>query len=273
MAESNQSAVKEREKKSEGVSHEERLMIAGQIKDMIVEKYGEQAKMIALCGSTVRGEDTQFSDMEMMVILKGQQKAKDVSFLYGENYMHVEMLSEDDLMKKIGQVNLNWPFVVGTFHNIKILAGDSSMIDEVKKAAEALPEEKFASAIQEGVLSLFENVGKIKAAKLKGRNELANLDTLIYRLALKVGLIVSLMNRAPIFGSSYKAFDSLYGLPKLPENFEKDAKLIIASENPDEKTRYALDLFESFLKFAKEQGVEIESYSSAQELKMLAENF
>jgi predicted nucleotidyltransferase len=248
------------------MTHEERLALAEEIKKIVIEKYGDKVEFFAVLGSTVRNEDTEHSDLEMIAVVNTDVSEKDISFIYQEHFVHIWIISKEDVLKKATKINLNWPLVNGTFYNFKLLHGTENVVREVKQAISNLSDADFAPTISESILSLYENMGKIKAAELKGRNELANLDTLVYRLALKIGLILSLVNRTPIYGSSYKAFETMHDFPKLPSEFKETIEKIVVTDKREVKIALSQNLFDSFLVFMKNEGFNIRSYSSLVEL-------
>src|SRR4051795_6407445 len=62
------------------MTHEERLQIAREVADRILEKYGDQVTAIAVYGSVSKGEDAAYSDIDMWVATSTSRSIEDVRF-------------------------------------------------------------------------------------------------------------------------------------------------------------------------------------------------
>ncbi len=49
------------------MTHEQRLDIASEVADRVVQKYGERVSEIAIYGSVAKGEDSAHSDLDLWV--------------------------------------------------------------------------------------------------------------------------------------------------------------------------------------------------------------
>ena len=92
-------------------SHKEREKIIKDVSQRFRRKFGKNLKAIAIQGSFVRGEDSDYSDIELIVFVKKKPK-KDVDFIRIKDGIKVEALymEEQEYIQETLEVTREWPY-------------------------------------------------------------------------------------------------------------------------------------------------------------------
>lgn len=150
------------------MNHEERIQIANRLTNMMIEKYGGDILLGGICGSTARNADTEYSDLEMLFILRDECKAKSFDFTYKGIPVEVLVKKVADVKKDIEEIRLDWPLKMGTLFNLKITCGDKAILESFRKLLESVPQEKFNEFIAEKAPLCYEGFGRLRAVKIRG---------------------------------------------------------------------------------------------------------
>ncbi len=96
-------------------THEERLELAQEILVKLQSKYSKELLAVAIFGSISRGEDRDFSDVDMIAIVQGEKIADDYNAIVNGLKYAIDIFSQDVVLSKITSINIRWPLLVGKF--------------------------------------------------------------------------------------------------------------------------------------------------------------
>src|SRR6186713_1964781 len=92
------------------MTHEERVGLAYEIAQRILDKYGDQIQAIAVYGSTAKNEDAAHSDLEMWVATSEEfPKVGDVLTVYKGITIEISYAPVSKLLNVATQVDASWP--------------------------------------------------------------------------------------------------------------------------------------------------------------------
>src|SRR5215210_1489936 len=152
-----------RSTKREGVAmtHEERLEIAQEIANRILEKYGERVGAIAVYGSVAKGEDRAHSDLDLWVATR--EPVEDVRFfVYRGIAISLNWDTEQGRINFAGRVTPSWPLDADEVRSFLALFERSDFVQRLRQAATTLREEEFLSSIQVLMARLYETTNKMR---------------------------------------------------------------------------------------------------------------
>ncbi|MCK4428117.1 MAG: hypothetical protein KAW16_06515 [candidate division Zixibacteria bacterium] len=92
-------------------SHKQREKIIKEVSFKFRRKFGKNLRAIAIEGSFVRGEDLDYSDIELIVFVKKKPR-KEIDFIRIKNGIKVEALymEEQEYIKDTLEITGNWPY-------------------------------------------------------------------------------------------------------------------------------------------------------------------
>jgi hypothetical protein len=256
----------------EGVlNHRERVSLARKLSELLLKKYGDQIVLGGIYGSTAKGTDTEYSDLEMFFIVKNECKAMDFSFAYKGMPVSVCVRKLSDVEKDINEIDLDWPLKMGRLFNLKVTCGDASISKRFKRLLQKIPEEKFREFLAKETPLCYEGLGRLKAVKIRGNTH--EIGLFVAEVLMEFMLLTAIFNR------EFINHDYLGGLPEsfkfkhLPKDYEKIAKKLMEwkSLNTDEIIQLAEKFVQNFVNFLAENGIKVKEHTPLEEVEMLCE--
>ena len=134
------------------MTHEERYNLALEISGRLSREMKDNLICFCLYGSTSRGTDTHWSDLEMLMITREEVPKK--AFLEGLVPITTNSITEKKLCGILEEPGVEWPFYAGLVKNLVVLEGDASKPEQYYDLACRVPEVKFRRALKENLSEL-----------------------------------------------------------------------------------------------------------------------
>lgn len=238
------------------MTHEDRLALARDLAQRILDKYDGAVLGIALYGSVARGADTSYSDIELRVITDASVAEHDVEYVHKSgakieiNYEHAE-----NYLRRAGSVDTDWPIWAAIYRRQLVLFEREGVFARARKAVESLKDEDFRTAQAQLIAEdLYELVQKIRGAWEQKREE--NLRWWAGRFLWFSVLWLGLANRR-YFTTGGTVWEEVRRFSLLPKNFEHQL-IVLAGFKPSsviEVYRTAEDLWSEIQRLAESQGI------------------
>src|SRR5699024_12655178 len=100
------------------MTREDRMKIVHEIKERILDNYGDVVKAIGVYGSLGRQADGPYSDIEMVCVLYTEEAEFSHEGTTGEWKVEVNLDSEEILLEYASQVESDWPLTHGQFFSM-----------------------------------------------------------------------------------------------------------------------------------------------------------
>ena len=220
-------------------THADRLALAEEISNRLREIHGETLLAVGLYGSTARGTDGPYSDIEMWCVLtalpsEGERDRQNVSER-GDHYSHewvhgpwkaeVDVYAADALLEKATHIDSEWPLKHGRFESVLPVYDPHAFFARLRAAADSAPPEHFRDAVRELVVGeIYEDVAKVRNAIAAGNH--AALPQLALALATYGAYAIGLANRHR-FSTGVRAFEEALTLPNRPLAYDRLARLAL----------------------------------------------
>lgn len=253
------------------MNHEERVSLASKLSELLLEKYGNEILLGGIYGSTAKGTDTEYSDLEMFFVVKNESRARSFSFAYKSMPTNVCVQKLADVEKDINEIDLDWPLKMGRLFNLKITCGDATIVKKFKRLLKKIPKEKFNEFIAKETPLCYEGLGRLKAVKIRGNT---------YEIGLFVAeVLMEFMLLTAIFNRKFINHDYLGGLPEsfefkhLPRDYEEITRKLIEwnTLSIDEIIRLADNFVQNFVSFMAENGVKVKEHTPLEKLDIYCE--
>jgi len=192
---------------------------------MFIHKYGHEVLLGGICGSTARDTDTEFSDLEMLFIVKNELKAKTFDFAYEGMPVGVTVLKVSDIEKDINEIKMDWPLKMGRLFNLKVIHGDSAILKRFREILEKIPKERFDEFLARHTPLCYEGLGKLKAVKVRGN--MHEVGLFVEEILEEFMLLTAIFNREFINYDYFGGLPESFKFKNLPKNYEKNARKLM----------------------------------------------
>ncbi len=240
------------------VGHEERVAIARQLSRRIVENYGEAVLAIFIVGSTAKGLDRPYSDLELISIIQDGAEIPPKYYCHQGLVVEITYPQQSQFLKEALRVTANWPLVADQYRNRIMLFEREGWLRQLDKAVAENDSADLKEALRKAAMNMTETLCALQNAKLTG-------DTWIIvsrgrSVAYAAAGIVLLLNRRYIKTTS-QFWNEALACPEQPPRFrdriEVAAGFVAAS--PSEMANAAEELYAEVISMVKSRGVSFES--------------
>lgn len=200
------------------LSRAERRRVLDEITFALKERFGRDLVALGAYGSTARGADRPYSDLELHCVLAGEDVDLDLEWSVGAWKAEVDVRSEEVLVREAVRLEGTWPITHGAYVEIMPLLGDSDVFERVRAAALGHGDDEFEVAIHSLIVGeLYELTGKVRNLHASGGGSATAL--LATELGKYAACLVGLANRH-LYGTASSVFDESLTLPVRPGGYD-----------------------------------------------------
>ncbi|MBI5000328.1 MAG: nucleotidyltransferase domain-containing protein [Euryarchaeota archaeon] len=250
------------------MDHSTRHRLAKGICSRVVGKYPGQVVLCGLYGSTARGDDTEWSDIEMYFVTKKGCRLRTRHFIFNDVQVYAGAITENTLLGILGAPSYKWAFWMGVLDVTETLHGESKKVKAWMAVGKAVPEAKFKKALSE-ILSddeLVESYGRIMSCRERGNARDAHLA--VVEVLYEMRNALCLLNRGWVMHDYYNGLEDTFRFAKLPRGWKSIVPRIWAARDLDEVAHLAERLMESFMELMAKEGIERHVYRELSEIPL-----
>lgn len=221
------------------LSRAQRLIVVDSIAARLLDAYRGHVVAIGLYGSTGRGADGPYSDVEMFCVIDRLGEDRRYEWIHGDGKVEVELFGEDVVRRKAAVVDEGWPVTHAEFAYPRHLQGDERFFHELRELVFAHPNETFAEVERAIIVDeLYEGMGKVWNAVSTG--DFSKLASRACRVALMSALLLGLARRKIYTAAGLDLAESMQLLGR-PDGHDELCRLVMSGELADSR-RVALML-------------------------------
>ncbi len=218
------------------IEREQRLQLAREIVERALIVREKDVLAIGLYGSTARGTDGPYSDIEILCTLDTSGEDYDYEWVHGPWKAEVNFLSKDILLAKAAEVDERWSLTHGAFCNILAFHDPQNFFATLRDVVLSQPPERFVEAIRGCIIfELYEMMGKLRNAYAS--NNSAYFPAIALHMATFGAYIIALANRYHYTTASRIAVESL-SLPHRPSGYDELCQLVMSGDLRDPRRIY-----------------------------------
>ena len=218
-------------------------------------------------GSTARGEDTAWSDVETLLVVAGDAAERLECSLHDGVFATVRVVAVDDLARRVATPSLEWPITMGVLDALEVTHGDARVVHRLLAAGRAVGRERFDEALRRLLPELFcESWGRVHSCTVRDRPHDLRCSTI--EVVLDGVILLCLLNHAWVFHDYFEGVRDAAGFARVPPGFLDLAGRLWLSDDAHEASRLADEYVRRCLTLLVDEGV-IEDI--AQVLPQLAE--
>jgi kanamycin nucleotidyltransferase len=209
-------------------THTERLARAEHIASRFQAHYGENLLAIGIYGSLGRSADGPYSDIEMHVIVKGEEIERSFEWSAGPWKAEVDVYSTDIFLARAGELDDLWPITQGAFARVLPLHDPKRIFHRAAHAVFDHTLDDYNNLIRNVLIGdLYEEIGKARNSLIRGQT--GNLAAEAVLAARYAACVVGLANRC-LYSTGPEIFPESLGLPGRPAGYDELIGLVMSGE-------------------------------------------
>lgn len=242
------------------MNHAQRLELANELTQLILVRYGGEVLGVAVYGSVARGEDTEYSDLEMKVVTTNAVPESDVEYVHSSGAkVEINYEPEDIYLANAATLGEQWWNTAGHYLSQLITfqrdGSDVFALAAATARSAMQNDDQFKAHMAQFIVdNLYELMSKIRGAWARRDEE--NLRWHGHKFVYSVCCYLSLANRV-YFTTSATVWQQVRQFSILTEGFEDELTLLTGFEmgSPAAVYRAAEELWANIQQLAAQQGV------------------
>lgn len=236
-------------------SHEDRLRIAGEIRNEIKEALGDDLRAFVVFASTAKRQDGPYSDLEMMAIISDDYEEDACGFMREDVYCEVYYVPYLKALKESARIDFSWPVSADQWHRmlpLYVKEGDDCLGHIQTAAWQSLnQEEKLAKQAREAMFTVQEDIGSLMNAWEQGTR--SDMATNLFHFSSSVVHLMAFVNRH-FYPSMRGAWEESKKFQKLPGDYVNLISTLHGERDVALEARYmaALELWQNILDWMQE---------------------
>ncbi len=239
-------------------SHEDRLRIAGEIRNQLKVKLENNLKALVIFASTAKKQDRAYSDLELLAIVADDYEESISTFMKDEIYCKISYIPYTKALRQAGEISRDWPIAADKWHRmlpIYVKENDECLGHIQTAAWQSLNnDKKFNEAIVKAALRIQKEIGSLINAFEKEIP--SDVCTQLFNFSLSVIYLLAFVNRHFYQGLRY-AWEESKKLSQMPSDYIRLIEIVHGEKELSMTNRYnaALELWLKIQIWLKSMGV------------------
>lgn len=238
-------------------SHEQRMTRAREIANRFQSHYGEKWLAAGLYGSTARGVDGPYSDIEIHGIVEGSEIERCFEWSEGPWKAEVDIYSVDVFLSQAAEMDEFWPLTHGAYIYIQPMHDPQDIFAHARQVALAHTDDEINACIREVIVGdIYECIGKLRNGLETGKTH--TIPAYTVDIARYGACLLGLAHRR-VYSSSVALFPESLQLPDRPAGYNHLCGLVMRGElsNPPRVVAAANDYWDGLETWAAARGLTI----------------
>jgi kanamycin nucleotidyltransferase len=243
----------------------DRRQLAQALCDRLVSRYGDQVLVGGLYGSTARGTDTPWSDLEMLFVVADGSAVQGRHFLYQGTAAGYRVYRLGELEQLVSHPGPKWPFHMGMLDTLQVIHGDPARVQRWLTRGSSLPRERFLAALETHLPGLVvEAHGRLHSSLRRG--ELEALRPSVLEMLFEMKTALCLLNGSWTTHDYYRGLEDTFAFPRLPEGYEELVPELYHTLNPPTILSLADRLTAAFWRLVDSEGIRVRNHTTVAEI-------
>lgn len=211
-------------------THADRMALAERIMRRAFERYGSDVLAVGVYGSTARGDDGPYSDLEMMVIVR-EGESHTHEWAAGPWKAEVNVRTLADALGSAAELDDDWPLAQGEFVHVLPLHDPNDIFPQLRRRVFDHSDDEFNALVHDVIVGdILELVGKWR--NMQARGAFSHLPSLVVKLAQYTACLIGIANRV-LYSSSANVFAEALEMPDRPAGFDALCQRVMAGDLRD----------------------------------------
>ena len=249
------------------LTHADRWQLAQDLVQRMVGQYGDGILLAAVYGSTARGTDTPWSDLELWFVTEDGASAQGQQFLYRGIAAGYEVHPRSELERALSKPTSHWPFYMGVLSVLHVLHGDAGLVGRWLALGRSAPEEGFRELLRARLPGLVhESYGRILSCQARGN--LHDIGANVIEVLYEMKEALCLLNRRWVTHDYYQGYQETFGFPFLPDDYQELVDALWYASQTDEIVPLAKRLFANYVRLLEAHGLSPVDYQRIEDIPL-----
>ncbi len=238
-------------------SHEERVRMGREICDLILKTYSDRVLAVYIYGSTAKGLDRPYSDLEIVCVVRDGVEIPTRYFVYKGIVVGIDYPQESSILRAAREVKKDWPFEADSYRNRIVLYERDWWLRLLDEAVSESERADTSEALRRAAWELVEDLSVLRNAQLSADG--IGVKIRGRAIAQDAARVVFLLNRHYVTTTS-RFWKEAFECSLKPQDFQKlvETASSFVPATPDQITSAAEQLCSETLGMAGSRGILIE---------------
>ena len=249
------------------MDHQEREHLARGICARLVAGHPEEIVLGGVYGSTARGTDTPWSDLEMLFVVCDESGVEGKSFIYRGIAVGYQAIAQRRLEDLLTHPSLEWPFWMGVLSVLEVLHGDREQVQTWLHLGRSVPSEKFRDTLEASLPGLVvESYGRILSCR--ERDNTRDIGCAVIEVLFEMREALCLLNQRWVTHDYYQGLVDTFRFPKLPQGYGALVPALWCASDAGEIVPLAQELVRNFWKLLADEGIDVTDYHALEDVPL-----
>lgn len=242
-----------------------RLGLARDLCAGMARRHGEALLLGGVYGSVARGEETAWSDVEMLFVTRDGQGFPGRHLLYRGVAVGYEVLEEAALRAHLAHPSPDWPFRMGVLSGLTVLHGSEALREEYLALGRSIPPGAFRAALGRAAPGLVvESYGRMHSCLERGDTDALHVSAI--EVLLEMGTALCLLNGRWVTRDYLAGLLEAAAFPLLPEGYARLAADLWRETDAARSVALADALVAAYGRLLEQEGVLVRNAQTLDEL-------
>jgi predicted nucleotidyltransferase len=235
------------------VKQTERLALAEGLARRMSETYRDQLLLAGVYGSTARGTDTPWSDVEMLFVVEDGCVAQGTHLLFRDIVVGYRVCRRGELEEILRVPSRRWPFHMGVLSVLQVLQGDETEVRNWLRLGQSVPEADFRTALREALPDMVhEAYGRVMSCMERGNSR--DVPHVAIEIIYEMRDSLCLLNRSWVTHDYWAGIEDSFAFAKLPESYERLMRALWDARDLDATVDLSTELVGNWKALLEQEG-------------------
>lgn len=245
----------------------DRLALARGVCERLCAAHGDALLLGGVYGSVARGEDTPWSDLEMLFATRDGGGFPGRNLLYRGTAVGYQVYEEGALVAALGKPDTDWPFRMGVLGVLRVLHGDPARREGWLDVGRAVPREAFRAALADAAPGLVvESYGRMHSCMLRGATDDLHVSAIEVLLEMRTALC--LLNGRWVTHDYLEGILEAAAFSLVPEGYARLAPALWRERHAAPALALADELVAGYRRLLEREGVPVRDAQSVDDLDL-----
>lgn len=249
------------------MDHEQRVRLAQELCARTATAFPGDLLLAGLYGSTARGTDTPWSDLELLFVVRDGGRPRSRELLCQGIAVTVTALPRRKLERTLTHPCRQWPFWMGILSVLEVLHGDPAQPAAWLQMGQAVPPHAFRQALERELPGLVvESYGRILSCQARGNRD--DIACAVLEVLFEMRDALCLLNRRWVTHDYFQGLLETFGFPRLPAGYRELVPALWQAREIDEIAPLAERLYVGYRRLLAEEGLRWPDYPDVSQVPL-----